>query len=147
MSVRMSRWSHNSSLLSVAVYRGHEPVKTLSQPLTTFANETFQGCVYWHLIVCVCVCVYVCVRVCVCVCVCVCARGCVCVCVSVSPSLVVSGRVLEEMSSGCFCPEQQLRAGEHSDVCVDICTGEYTHTHSPLFATPTNSTLNHTHHS
>ncbi|KAL2102536.1 hypothetical protein ACEWY4_001704 [Coilia grayii] len=37
-------------------------------------------------------------------------------------SLPQPGRVLEEMTSGCFCPEHQLRAGEHSDVCVDVCT-------------------------
>ncbi|XP_063074228.1 mucin-5AC-like [Engraulis encrasicolus] len=37
-------------------------------------------------------------------------------------SLSVPGRLLDEMASGCFCPEHQLRAGEHSDVCVDTCT-------------------------
>ncbi|XP_076153346.1 uncharacterized protein LOC143136511 [Alosa pseudoharengus] len=40
-----------------------------------------------------------------------------------SGSLRMPGRVLEDVRSGCFCPESQLRAGEHNDMCVDTCTG------------------------
>ncbi|XP_062386413.1 intestinal mucin-like protein [Sardina pilchardus] len=37
-------------------------------------------------------------------------------------SLPVSGRDLEDVKSGCFCPEPMLRARENSYVCVDTCT-------------------------
>ncbi|XP_028811023.1 mucin-2 isoform X2 [Denticeps clupeoides] len=36
--------------------------------------------------------------------------------------VMVPGRVKEDLKAGCFCPDNQIRAEEHKDICVNECT-------------------------
>ena len=74
-----------------------------------------SGCVFRHVLVCLCECVYMCVRarVCLCVSACLCVRECVCV-----------AQHMHACISACACgalSERRKGKSHHTLTCMGLC--------------------------